>query len=213
MKKAIILIGLFVMVFSFSVQARENAFGFRVGLYSPKEDWFDSGISFTGEYGIKIDENVSIMLGLDFFRKENTDREQLSENQTSVGVPEDVYQTLSEWSATLLPLMAKANLTFPINPKLSAFFNGGLGYELLFVKYEGYTEPNEGGNQIDDSNTYSGFGWQVGGGIAYQMGSRSHLTADLTYNGTKVTREDGGIEYEVDPSGLFARLGLLVYFY
>jgi hypothetical protein len=189
------------------VQAQNKMFEFNVGTLNPKDT--PAGLIFSGAYGISVDERVDLSVGFGVFHKGYEDVSEVAKTEPVAGVPATTWSKKMEYSTTLLPFSVNATISIPIQPPLNWFVGAGLSWEILFNKQTNY-ETN-----TSASRRFTGFGYQLRGGIEYQIGSRSSLTGELFYNGCKVSGNHEVVQNlpvwdEVNVSGMGIRAGLKV---
>ena len=185
-----------------------NTFSFKVGAYAPAD--LKAGIIWGADYGYSVDENVSILIGADLYYKNITDREDLGDTE-KVGVTLETGRYLSEWKGLHLPLTAKVMIEFPMGDysNFKPFMTAGLGFGFTHISFTDIEEST--GDANDESLTYGGFVWQLGGGVLYRIGSRSNLLGEILYNSAKFEKdEDNGYYTTLNSSGLIIRAGFNV---
>ncbi len=193
--------------------ATSNSFSFKVGYYMPNDLPYN-GIIWGADYGYQVDENVEILASGDLFLRsvENiTDQGDIEK----VGVPISQFSKLSEWSVWHLPLTFKVRISFPIDEesKVKPFALAGIGYGITHVSYTASADENGDplANPQEESLTYNGFVWQVGGGVMLRVGSRSNFIGELIYNGASFDKKEGELLFSnLDSSGFILRAGINV---
>jgi hypothetical protein len=113
--------------------------------------------------------------------------------------------------------MATATVTWPVAPRSYAYVTGGIGLESLLIYYHDYNNP---GNS--DSQGAFGLAWQLGFGLAYELGPRSDILVELAYHysepswqyqGTDPnTGQNTTFQESVNMSGLMLRTGFRFYY-
>ena len=201
MKKITFLI-FFVSIFSLSVFATSKDFSFKVGYYAPSN--LKSGIVWGVDYGYAVDEAVSIGIGADLYYRTVKDIKDIGEAK-DLGVTITASETMSEWKAWHLPILAKVRFNIPMSDGYEAlrpFLTGGLGYGITHVSY---TISKE------ESTTYTGFVWQIGGGAMYRLGGRSNFLVEIIYNGASFDKDESETKFTtLDSSGVMFRVGINV---
>ncbi len=193
--------------------ATSNSFSFKVGYYMPNDLPYN-GIIWGADYGYQVDENVEILASGDLYvRSVENITEQ--EDVEKVGVNISQYSKLSEWSAWHLPLTFKVRVSFPMddNDSIKPFVLAGLGYGITHVSFTASADAD--GNPLasphEESITYNGFVWQVGGGVKMRVGSRSNLIGELIYNSASFDKKEGELNFSnLDSSGMIIRAGINV---
>lgn len=183
----------------------------KAGYFNPKGA--KAGFIFGGNYSWIIDESVDIGIGVDFFRKGYTDQSEIYKATAPNGEKVTEIETHADYTTTILPLYGVLNVKFPAGRYLDYLVSAELGYEWLWSNVKTY-----GTTKINDTKSYSGFKWLIGGGIAYRVGSKSSFLAEVFYDGSKVSREKKDevnvpTRYEVDLSGLGFRVGIRMGFH
>src|SRR6056297_3081269 len=108
MKKIMLILVTVVMIFS--VYATSNSFTFKAGYYFPAE--LESGVIWGADYGYVIDENVSLLFGGDLYYKSIRNIKKQDEIK-QVGVKEEVFTEVSEWTGFHIPLTGKVKVKIP----------------------------------------------------------------------------------------------------
>ena len=201
----------FIILFIFTVNsllAQEKFSEFQAGVLLPSdaETGFIGGITI----GRMVDESVGWGIELDFYRKTYTKESKVP--QVPQGQVDPVLVlTEIENSTTMLPVYFKLLVHTQIAPKLDLRIGGGVGYEFMWNSVTNYTKG------LDDTRFYSGFTWQVGGGIAFPLSRASDVFIDVSYHGGSPSRGESKNELglpvytEVNMSGLMIRGGIRLY--
>lgn len=199
-----------ILIFTMATaEARNmNASTIKIGMLNPNDA--KSGFIFGFNHGIVIDERVDIGFSADLFRKTYKKDVQIASKEYSQGVSEKTFQREMEFTTMIIPLMATIDLKIPFSdyrPAPFLYIHGGLGWEMMFNSEKNYVEDKK------DSRFYSGFGYMLGVGLLYELGSRSAVIAELGYNGCRVSRDQKKVEGlpvwdEVNVSGMMLRLGI-----
>ncbi|MCI0515232.1 outer membrane beta-barrel protein [candidate division KSB1 bacterium] len=189
-------------------QRRYSTTTLKLGYFNPKDA--SSGFIIGGNYGLVMDETVDVGLGLDFFRKTYRKETTIATQEYAQGVSQETKQLEIEMTTLILPIMANISAKIPISSyNRSAFLlvSGGLGWELMFNTENNYKENKK------ESRFYHGFGYMLGVGALYQIGTNSGVLAELGYNGCRVSRNQKKVESlpvwdEVNISGFLFRVGI-----
>jgi hypothetical protein len=205
--KPILLLLIVVTAFS-SLPAQEKFTEFQAGILIPA----DAKTGFLGgfTFGRMVDESIGWGIELDCYRKTYT-KETTVDSTTLSMVQEHVVQTEIENATTMIPVYFKIILHTQIAPKLDLRAGGGIGYEFMWNSETNYLLHK------DDSRFYSGFSWQIGGGLSLPLSRASDLFLDLSYHGGSPSRSKSEnklglpIRTEVDMSGFMIRAGLRLY--
>ncbi len=201
MKKIVsLLIALLVLV-SFSALSAQEApqinLNVKAGIAYPSDI---EQVGFDSELGLDVWINkffaVGILTGFGWISKEYDSGESLDFGPTAtLSASED----LNIYS---LPVIGNIKIglgnfkeTYGITPYVSA----GAGYLWVF-------------HRMSDANeTFSGFAWQVAGGVAFDLGEGANgmqVLVEAGYRGTEVETEYNGKDYELEMSGLIVHLGV-----
>jgi hypothetical protein len=185
--------------------AQGGILAIHAGYTNPKDT--QSGMLIGASFGTAIDEAVNIGIGLDVFHKTYTEESKVAEVDEE-GLTTKTYVTSVEYARTMLPLMLVLNAKIPASRYAGYFVRGALGYEFLISKEKNYEQNSS------KTRNFGGLGWQLAGGLYYNIGRRSTLVADVFYNNADVSRSvqksDKGlpVSERVDLSGLGFRLGV-----
>jgi hypothetical protein len=187
---------------------RYSATTLKLGYFNPKDA--ASGFIIGGNYGLVMDETVDVGLGFDVFRKTYRKDVALATKDYAQDIIQTTYQREIEMTTLVLPIMATISAKIPIssfNPSAFLLVNGGLGWELMFNTENNYKENKK------ESRFYNGFGFMLGVGALYQIGTNSAVLAELGYNGCRVSRNQKKVEGlpvwdEVNISGFLFRVGI-----
>ncbi len=188
-----------------SSQAREGKeLGVRVGYLNPKDA--KSGFAIGASLGTAVDEAVSIGVAADLFRRHYVRTSAVATKDYESGLSETTVEKQVDYNTTILPVLAELLVKMRANRMLAYLLRGGLGYELLWNKEQNFEEG------VSETRFYSGFTWQVGGGIMLRLGRRSDITGEVFYSSAEVSRNraktSAGLPVwdQVDLSGIGARV-------
>ena len=191
-----------------SVFAQGTSTSIQLGWFSPQatETGFIIGLGQSKVF----DEKVELGISLDFFNNKYTDEKTVAVDTTGTGTNINTRQASLETNTMMFPLMANLTIKIPVVFPLEPYISGSLGYVLLWDNYKNYED------NVEETKFFSGFAWRASAGLAYQLGSRSDITAEVMYIGAKPSRSEGeenGLPTwtEVDMSGLAFRLGVRLY--
>ena len=206
MKKLLLL---FVILTAVSmVPAQEKFTEFQAGVLIPA----DAKTGFLGglTIGRMVDESVGWGIEIGIYRKTYTKETTVDSTSTSM-VVEHTVQTEIENATTMVPLNFKIIVHTQIAPKLDLRAGAGIGYEFMWNSETNYVLHK------DDTRFYSGFCWQVGGGLAFPISRASDFFVDLSYHGGSPSRGDTKnslglpVRTEVNMSGFMIRGGIRLY--
>ncbi len=199
------MIALFLMLFTgFAFSQNAKVLEFEIGRLSPGD--VESGMIYTGKYGIVVDERVDISLGISYFNSSGTETRTLEKG--SVGDVGYETKTLDyEQTTALLPISANATVRFPLQPPLNLFAGAGFSYQFAFNTFKNYDE------KIEEKLNLRGTGWIFRGGVEYNLGSKSSLLMEMFYNLANLKKNENNDEWqpvwkEQDLSGAGFRAGL-----
>jgi opacity protein-like surface antigen len=207
MKKYTILL---LILFSMQAFAQQRSWTLKAGAYFPLD--LKTGTMFGADYGYAVDETVTLLFGGDFYYRGIRNDADLGDAE-KLGVKISTGEHLSKWTGWHLPLTFKIRLTFPTqNERLTPFGIAGLGYGITYVSYDIYNDARK--FPSESSLTYSGFVWQVGGGVLYQIGRNSELMGELIYNGASFEKDEENNRYTtLNSSGVILRAGINLYIF
>jgi hypothetical protein len=206
MKKIFITMTILSIVIPLAAQDKFTEFQAGVLMPADAKTGFIGGITV----GRMVDESIGWGLEIDYYRKTYTKETTVDSTSTSM-VEEHVVQTEIENATTMLPIYFKLILQTQIAPKMDLRVSGGVGYEFMWNSEANYRLKKE------ESRFYSGFTWQIGGGISFPMSRASDLFLDLSYHSGSPSRAESEnklglpVRTEVDMSGLMIRAGLKLY--
>lgn len=207
MKRLILTALSFLMITNFAF-AKNKYTDLKVGFLIPS----DAKTGFLGTVGMgsQIDENISLGFGLNYYGKTYTKEENVADetsgNATVTGVVTEI-----ENATRMFPLMFNLAYTNQISPTLDVRVGAGLGYALLWNSETNYEE------NIDKTRFYSGFCWEVGGGISHPLSRNSDVFAEITYFSATPSRDEGEtdeglpLRSEIDMSGVSMRIGIRLF--
>jgi hypothetical protein len=196
-----------------------SALAIMAGYMNPKDT--EGGMMLGASYGLSVDEAVNLGMGIDLFHKTYDQKAEVA-SIDEPGLTSQIDTLQIEYSRTIIPLMLVVDIKMPAKrlfPERQLYFgyfvHAGLGYEFLISKEKNY-DPEI---NTEQSRSFGGLGWRVGGGVFYDVGSRSTLSAAVIYNNSEVSRgikeSNKGlpISERVNLSGLGFRVGLHMKFY
>ncbi len=187
---------------------RSKSTTLKFGYFNPKGA--KSGASFGLNLSSGVDETVDMGFSVDLFHRSYQRDSEVARVVSEGGVVESQIQRDMDFSTTAIPIMGTFSVKLSPDMPFSYFIGGGLGYALMWNKETNYTLD------VSEKRFYHGFTWQLGGGIMYQLGSRSHLVGEVFYNDAHVKRDKGKtanglpVWTEVDLSGVAFRLGIRI---
>jgi hypothetical protein len=218
----IVAVGLLISIPSFAQhrsssgyrQSSRGLVGIHAGYLNPKDA--KSGMLVGGTWGTSIDESVDIGIGFDIFHKSYREETEVA-TDTRDDFESNTFATELEYARTILPVMLEINVRVPLGRYMGYMFRGNLGYTWLHSKEKFYgSSEKQYKDAANETRNFGGFGWQLGAGIYYAIGSRSTLAGDVFYNSCEVSRDVKGttaglpLSERVDLSGMGVRLGVLL---
>lgn len=193
---------------------------FKLGVYDPSEG-VGSGVFGGVELSARASRHFSIGLTGDYFyRGTETRSDAFIETENPYDIP--VESSLSEFvsSSHLAMLGVTGRLRMPLGPDGPApFVQGGLLAQLLHLRASGAGIDGDGGlgrHHDGDvvSDTFTGIGWHVGGGIEQPLDARVGLVGEAGYLFAEPTKQESDwqetITYRALASGYYARAGVSV---
>ncbi len=170
----------------------------------PQKSRLDVGI----RGGPMLDENLQLGLGVDWIHKGDKVSSVTTTTTGPTGVPIETKRDLARESVNMFPIMGFLQISAPNDLGIVPYFGGGGGYQVMVLSGENV----QTGDTFD--GTFSGWGWQIWGGLAIPMGGRSRLTGEIFANGAElgrdVTDDASGqkVHETVNADGVGARFGV-----
>lgn len=217
--KRFYIIAALLFIFS-SVTAAQQHFhmaAVRLGMFNPKAA--DAGFIIGYEGGVMVDEIFSFGWSADWFHTEYTDKQLVSQFNDAYGgvIDETINELRARTVLNSFPLMVNITGGNPIAPKTRFFFRGAIGAEVLIISYRDFQNPDE-----SDLKGAFDLSWEAAAGIAYEIGSRSDIFAEISYHSSKPSWEyevnDGSspnpriFERSYDMTGVMLRGGVRFFF-
>jgi len=199
MKTTLLLI-IFITTFTTSAIGQHTMFEMEGGALFPQDT--ETGTIIGLSIGRMADENLAWAFEAQYFWRTYT-QEYTTQTQTIV--------TEIENSTKMLPIMGKIIYLTQIAPSLDLRLSGGIGYAFLWNKEANYVIGEE------ESNSFSGFAWEVGAGISIPISRAADFFGELNYFYSTPSRDAGktveGLPQrtEIDMSGLLLRVGVRIY--
>ena len=207
---------LILLFISSSIYSQRNTSTIKLGNFSPGAT--ESGFVIGYEGGKYIDRNFDIGWSIDWFHKDYVDQTLVSEFNQYYGFFEsELNEVRAKTNLHSVPVLFNMRAKLPMSPRVAAYVTGGVGVEALLIFYRDYQNPEE-----DEFDGAFDFNWRLGMGIAFQIGRRSDLIAELTYHSSAPSwsyeLDDPSVgrkrvfERVFDMSGLMARVGFKFYY-
>jgi hypothetical protein len=169
------------------------------------------GVLFSLGAGQRVDDMVMANIQLDYFNKTFKKETTTTVDTSSTSIAHTAQRLVEyEHSVKYFPVTAGVMITLPVGMLIHPYVEGRVGYGLAHVSYS-YNKSlyNIPDNNRPESGTYSGFGWRLGGGARLGLGSRSALTAGVSYNGNTCSRSAGNDLFtDLKMSGFIIGAGL-----
>ena len=214
MKKNLLFI---LFVFAVSISAQGNANIIKIGMFDPQATNMGFIIGYERLY--PIDEHLETGWSVDWFHKNYIDQKYVTEiNREYQG---NIDSELNELRATTnlheIPVLFNVDYTRPVGENISAYLEGSLGAELMFIFYRNFINPDD-----DELKATIDFSWRITAGASIAIGSRSSLIGEVSYHSSKpswtykvkdpVTDTEKTFERSFDMSGILIRLGVKFYY-
>jgi hypothetical protein len=209
MKRNLVLILLIVTVSSIAFPKTPYS-EFRVGYFNPKDA--KSGFLLGAHFGRMIDESLSWGIGADYFQKTFQDITEFPAPDAPGPNTPTLKSINFEFITRILPVLFRINYERALDPKSPLYIRGSaaLGWEFVWSSVKDYEDG------LEDKRYYNGFGWQVSGGLGWEISSKAVLFGDIFYNGSKVKRNSTSNSQglptweELDISGLGLKAGVSI---
>ena len=198
--KTIFLSLLISAIFTSGAIGQHTMFEIEGGVLFPQDT--ETGTIIGLSVGRMADENLGWAFEAQYFWRTYT-QEYSTDQQTIV--------TEIENSTKMLPVMGKIIYLTQFAPSLDLRLSGGIGYAFLWNKEANYIEGKE------ESNSFSGFAWEIGAGISIPISRAADFFGELNYFYSTPSRDAGttvdGLPQrtEIDMSGLLLRVGVRLY--
>lgn len=214
MKKIITLLVLF---FSITSIAQDHSSAIRLGFFSPQATEGGFILGYEGRY--IIDEYIRTGWSVDWFHKKYVDQNYVQDiyNEYGPGINTQLNELRATTNLHELPVLFNATFEHPIQRRLNGYIQGSLGAELLLIYYRNFNNPDN-----DDLKAALDFSWRIGAGIAFEVGERSDLFAEINYHSSEPSwqyevydanspNQKKIFERKFDMSGIMLRMGLRFY--
>jgi hypothetical protein len=178
-----------------------------VGFFDPDGDQ-DSRFDIGVRGGPMLDENLQIGLGVDWIRKSEKVTSITTENIGPGGVPIQVERQLGKTSVNMFPIMAFVQVSTSDDMPVIPYFGAAAGYQVLTLSGDDFVT----GDSFE--GTFSGWGWQLWGGLGLPLGGRTRLTGEAFVNGAELGRDatdvltGNEVHETVSGDGMGLRVGL-----
>lgn len=214
MKRSLLLFTMILLTISIYGQRKSSTI--KLGNFSPSAT--ESGFVIGYEGGKYIDRNFDIGWSVDWFHKNYVDQTLVSEFNNYYGFFEsELNEVRAKTNLHSIPVLFNMRAKLPMSPRVAAYITGGVGVEALLIFYRDYQYPDE-----DEFDGAFDFNWRLGMGIAFQIGRRSDLIAELVYHSSSpswsyelddpLVGRKRIFERVFDMSGIMARVGFKFYY-
>ncbi len=208
MKKFYVL-AVLTMVLVGSSMARAPFTELKVGYFNP--DAAKSGYLFGVNLGRMIDESLSWSFELNYFQKGYRKTATIATEETQGGTQIQTKQLSLDFKTRIIPFLLKLNYEHPLGYR-SPFYaraSAGLGWEMVWNNENNYLENKE------TTRFFHGFGWQVAGGVGFEISSSANFFTDIFYNGSTVKRNKTVVNglptwEQLDISGIGIKIGVSI---
>lgn len=210
--KKILLIFLVVPA---AILAQDSFGSIKLGVFNPSAAGAGFIIGYEG--GWEFDRNLKVGWDVDWFHKSYVDQNLVTQFNNFYGVNSSLNELRASTNLHAIPLMASTTLSFPASFRTKVYINGAIGLEMLLIYYHDYNNP--------DNSEFRGafdFAWQLGAGVAYELGPRSDLILEAAYHYSQPswdynatdprTGRTQTFQQVFDMSGLMLRTGIRFYF-
>jgi hypothetical protein len=168
----------------------------------------ERGVLFGFRGGQQIDDHVQVGLGVDWRHTSENTSSVIEEGVGPGGTTIITQRDLERSSSNHFPLMAYLQVSGGSELPVVPYFGVGGGYQLLFLSAENFQTGEE------FEGTFGGWGWQLWGGAAVPMSSRSRIFGEVFINDAEVKRDVEDVltgqtlRQSVDMDGVGGRIGL-----
>lgn len=190
---------------------RESFVHLKFGAFDP--DGARNGGGFFGlSTGVEFQNRVTAGFTADFYRRSFTDEAIIAESVDENGNVITTTVRRLDTSSNLIPLGVALGFRLPGSRTVTPFVGVGVAYEVLVNEVRNYELG------IEDTNVYSGPGWQLFGGLLVPVSSDVRLMGELWANDATVSREIDRYERglpvseRIEVDGFGARLGVEFHF-
>ncbi len=172
---------------------------FKVGQLKPNDT--EDGILFGLSSGRRIDDRLFWAFEADYFYTSFTEATNVAGSGTD--------QVFVDFTTSILTFLFQVYYEARMGP--GAFFirgSGGMGLDMIWDKQRNLQ------TNLSRSEFYTGFAWQLTGGIGWQISRRGLLFFDTVYHGSSFTSSDTQIvngfpvTTSIDVSGFGFRAGI-----
>lgn len=211
MKKILLIF----LVIPAAIFAQDSFGSIKLGLFDPSAT--DAGFIIGYEGGWEFDRNLKVGWDVDWFHKSYVDQNLVTQFNDFYGVNSSLNELRASTNLHAIPLMASATISFPVSYRTTAYVNGAIGLEMLLIFYHDYNNP--------DNSEFRGafdFAWQLGGGVAYDLGPRSEVILEAAYHYSQPSWDYNATDPQTgrthtfqqvfDMSGIMLRTGFRFYF-
>jgi hypothetical protein len=189
----------------------ENFVHLKLGTFDPEGDGNGGGF-FGFSTGVELQNRITAGFTADFYRRSFTDEVIIAETVDENGNVITTSVRRLDTSSNLIPLGVALGFRLPGSRTVTPFAGVGVAYEFLINDVENYELG------VEDTNVYSGPGWQLFGGLLVPVTSDVRLLGELWMNDATVSRDIDRYERglpvteRIDVDGFGARAGIEFHF-
>lgn len=206
----------FLLLVSNSLFAQSHSGAIKLGYFNPEAS--DGGFIIGYEGGHAVDRNLILGWSIDWFNKNFTDQNLVSEFKLfDPSIGGELNELRAKTNLHSIPILFNLTGKFPVAPKMSLYLYGAVGAEVLLIFYRNYENPND-----DDFQGAFDFSWRLGAGFAYQLGHSSEFLIEANYHNSepswtyevddRTTGRKRTFERVYDMSGVMVRAGFRFFF-
>lgn len=152
------------------------------GFFDPDGDP-DRGFVFGFRMGPKVDEHVQLGIGLDWRHKTTSYTELIGTGTGPGGEEIEIRRELSRSTSDWVPLQLFTELNAGSDMGVIPYFGLAGGYQWLGISGDDFND----GSIFE--TTFGGWGWQAWGGVAFPLGPRSRVNAEVFVNDAELHRD------------------------
>ena len=152
------------------------------GFFDPDGDP-DRGFLLGFRMGPKVDEHVQLGLGLDWRHKSTSYTELIGTGTGPGGEEIEIRRELSRSTSDWVPLQLFTELNAGSDMGVIPYFGAAGGYQWLGISGDDFND----GSIFE--TTFGGWGWQAWGGVAFPLGPRSRVNAEVFVNDAELHRD------------------------
>ena len=140
----------------------------------------DFMVGFRG--GVAVERPLQIGAQVDWHHRGNSVSSIVSQGPGPGGTVIVTHSDLARSSSDLVPIFGFMQISAG-DRAVIPYFGGGAGFEILHLSASNY----QTGEQFE--GTFSGFGWQLWGGVAVPFTGRARVSSEVFVNGADLSRD------------------------